>query len=92
MVVTCYCRLSLLFGVHAYISHTYTTMRHKCASEKQTLLIDTLINVHGDLVILNVMQLVSQIAHPTAMLWLPTDGFVNVKIRQKILFLESLEF
>ena len=43
MVVTWYCWLSLLFGVHAYTSHTYTTMRHFIsAHQRNTLLVDTL--------------------------------------------------
>lgn len=33
-----------------------------------------------------------QIAHPTLILWLSIDRFINIKIRWEILFLESLEF
>lgn len=45
------------------------------------------VNVDRDLATRNIRQLMSKIAHPTTMLRLPTDHFVNIKIRQEILFL-----
>ena len=82
---------SAVWGAPLHITHIHHYEAfYKCTSEKHTS--SWHINAHGDLVILNVMQLMYKIAHPTATLWLPTDHFVNVKIRQKILFLESLEF
>lgn len=45
------------------------------------------VNVDRDLATRNIRQLMSKIAHPTTILRLPTDHFVNIKIRQEILFL-----
>ena len=45
------------------------------------------VNADSDLATVNIRQLTSKIAQPTTMRWLPTDHFVNIKIRQEILFL-----
>lgn len=50
------------------------------------------VKVDHDLAILNVTQIMPKRAHPQITCWLSTDHFVNVQIRQEMLFLESLEF